>query len=802
MKMQELFAFHAIAKQTLLRGRYLAMGKILLFLMLLSSVASADALRTVYSPYTGKLDYVNNITSTTFPSTIGLSPNQCVQTNGSNQLTSSGAPCGSGGSGGSSGLEVLVPGVARSSPTATISFSSSTFTGTVVSGSTMVITAIPPGANTQITRNQGGLFYADSSLTFSSTTNNGAFYTTTTSSASAVIIAYGASASTTTDSTGPGYSDVTFANGAAGQLPGAGNPEHMIWLYARQGQTSYARDMAAYQMGVSAEGVIVAPLYRGPLSAFRLNRRPQSYFQVGPGSAAPKPVNSGMILDFNGPKTIVVVDSDTVHQGYFGLVSTYTVVGSTSSTDVHIDMNGIAKIELPNSGGIKANEAITLTAKNPALKASDGTGLFWYPGVQDTWLGYGTNLFGITGTFNTFYGANSGAFTTTGNFNNCIGNSCMGGGILIGENNNGMGYAALNRVSSGFYNTGVGGSSGERITTGANNTAVGAYSLDNNSTADNNTAIGYRSLFNKASALNIGIGYESGNSTATVNQDTSGSKNIWIGSNTGQDQPSATVINNSCAIGDGALVSKSNQAQLGGRPGSNQEWEVRTTSVVVEGLITAKDGTFTNKLTVPSSAGLLPTAGGQLVHDTTTGMYSGYNGTAGSTMTISGVLMVGVPANDILVSTTITTTETPFATQMVFPAGFWTAGKTVRVVLTQEHVATATIPTVSSRLRLQKSGPTNVSLYQSAASAQTATATYNQRSAATFYLSCITTGASGTIRTSIQAAGIAPFGTNPGPSEATFDTTAAQTLQLTLTYGASSNQNFDRLVQFIVEALN
>jgi hypothetical protein len=77
----------------------------------------------------------NSVTAT------GLPPNQCVQTNGSSQLTTTGQSCAAGGGGGGSGgsaLQVMVGNVVVSSPTTNVSYSSA-FTGSLIGPSTAFV---------------------------------------------------------------------------------------------------------------------------------------------------------------------------------------------------------------------------------------------------------------------------------------------------------------------------------------------------------------------------------------------------------------------------------------------------------------------------------------------------------------------------------------------------------------------------------------------------------------------------------------------------------------------------------------
>lgn len=127
--------------------------KILIPVLLLSYPAFSDSLKTVFSPFTGKPDYINNITSSTLPSTIGLVANQCVQTNAANQLTSSGGACGGGGS---------TNGTVSASPQFNIPYYSLPGSSTTVVGDNNITTNGTGNLTASTTTAKGGV-YGDAS---------------------------------------------------------------------------------------------------------------------------------------------------------------------------------------------------------------------------------------------------------------------------------------------------------------------------------------------------------------------------------------------------------------------------------------------------------------------------------------------------------------------------------------------------------------------------------------------------------------------------------------------------------------
>jgi peptidoglycan/xylan/chitin deacetylase (PgdA/CDA1 family) len=98
-------------------------------LVSVSGWVAAEQTKTVYNPFSGKPDYITKIDANTIVAGSGVSVN-C--TNGACTIDAT------GGGGGSSSLEV-VDGVRISSPTGTISFDSSQFSGTFIAPSTASI---------------------------------------------------------------------------------------------------------------------------------------------------------------------------------------------------------------------------------------------------------------------------------------------------------------------------------------------------------------------------------------------------------------------------------------------------------------------------------------------------------------------------------------------------------------------------------------------------------------------------------------------------------------------------------------
>lgn len=163
--------------------------------------------------------------------------------------------------------------------------------------------------------------------------------------------------------------------------------------------------------------------------------------------------------------------------------------------------------------------------------------------IGDSILSESGTVVSSSGSVNVVTEYQIGGFPVIRNYsdNISIGNNNLSGFYSqSGVDNIGVGYHAIDTLSTGneniaigpltmeiatsaSRNTIIGSLSGQSITTGANNTAIGYSSLNANSTAIHNIAVGSFSLLNTTSSDNIGIGFNS----LAINS--SGIKNIAIG---------------------------------------------------------------------------------------------------------------------------------------------------------------------------------------------------------------------------------------------------------------------------------
>ena len=246
------------------------------------------------------------------------------------------------------------------------------------------------------------------------------------------------------------------------------------------------------------------------------------------------------------------------------------------------------------------NPTVTQDAMLVYLTTTDGTdapGFYYWNNATTTWLGFGGGTVGweLTGNAGTVNGTHflgttdaqdldirtnniiHNRFTTNGQleFLNTEGSVYIGEntgaaddltngikenvflGSFAGENittgasssihgrySTGVGYNAMNALTTGAANTAVGHNSSASMTTGLNNASVGLDALKNAIDADNNVAIGVDAIENITADNNTGVGYRAlrggtgttgtgFNNTAlgsgAGNRTTDGTNNVFVG---------------------------------------------------------------------------------------------------------------------------------------------------------------------------------------------------------------------------------------------------------------------------------
>jgi hypothetical protein len=256
----------------------------------------------------------------------------------------------------------------------------------------------------------------------------------------------------------------------------------------------------------------------------------------------------------------------------------------------------VADNQVPGTGNVAFGHnalSATTTGNN---NIAEGTSALMsnVSGHDNIALGYYTLKSNIGGSFNIAQGNSSLISNTGGNNNIALGhaslasnktgnsNIALGNSSLlvntIGDGNIALGDSSLKANTEGTFNIGIGLSSLQLNTTGEHNIALGFMSLDKNISGSRNIAQGYQSLYNNTTGNNnVAQGYRSlylnttgtnntavGNSALSVPNIYIGNKNTALGYNalcgyTGMTGP----FTNSTAIGANAIITSSNQVQLG-----------------------------------------------------------------------------------------------------------------------------------------------------------------------------------------------------------------------------------------------
>ncbi len=243
------------------------------------------------------------------------------------------------------------------------------------------------------------------------------------------------------------------------------------------------------------------------------------------------------------------------------------------------------------SGG--ANIAI---GNGTMFSNTDGTGntAIGYSALRSTAAGNYNTAVGYEALYynnahgNSAFGSNSMTFNTTGSQNAAFGhaslnrnetgvnnaafgyqalnanqaggqNSAFGSQALlvnaVGENNSAFGYQALAANTTGNKNSAIGWAALLKNTTGYYNAAMGDGAMLGNIVGIGNTAMGSGALFSTGGAsYNTALGYHAGFFYEA------GWNNTLIGAETGIN---AAGIYNAVALGNGTVITASNQARIG-----------------------------------------------------------------------------------------------------------------------------------------------------------------------------------------------------------------------------------------------
>lgn len=239
--------------------------------------------------------------------------------------------------------------------------------------------------------------------------------------------------------------------------------------------------------------------------------------------------------------------------------------------------------------------------------------------------------------------------------------------LTLGANNVAIGLASLQNADGNTNGNNAIGYGALQNSKANNNTALGFYALPTNTSGINNTAIG-----NSAGGINSGVGL------------TTGTNNTFLGANTnivtGQE-----ACNKSTAIGQGAIITASNQVVLGTSTetvvipsgvinntvttgnylfGSRavSSWNIGTDNTIlgIDALGSAGNSNNVGNTCVGRNAGLaiLATSSGQGTNNTCVGRNAGDNITTGSSNTCIGANSANITTgtNNISINSTGITT--------------------------------------------------------------------------------------------------------------------------------------------------
>lgn len=127
--------------------------------------------------------------------------------------------------------------------------------------------------------------------------------------------------------------------------------------------------------------------------------------------------------------------------------------------------------------------------------------------VGNTVVGYNAGALNTTGGSNTHVGRLAGNKTTTGSNNTSVGDQSLVNSTTASDNT-AIGAGALFTSTTGFSNTAVGRSAATALTTGSRNTVFGALAANSITTGSQNTALGAEALNGTNFDNSTGVGYQ------------------------------------------------------------------------------------------------------------------------------------------------------------------------------------------------------------------------------------------------------------------------------------------------------
>ncbi len=213
-------------------------------------------------------------------------------------------------------------------------------------------------------------------------------------------------------------------------------------------------------------------------------------------------------------------------------------------------------------------------------------------------------------------------------------------------------------------------------------------------------------------------------------------------------------------------------------------------------------------LAVPTSAGAAPVTDGLIAYDSTRSTLvvgSTLTGTAGK---VPRVLYHSASSSDTLSCDVIgAATETPFSQSYQLPANFFNvANKAIEIRAGVQFTTSGSAPTYTFKIRTQKAGPTNVSLYLPPAQAIGNNLTNLGSGTSVMLTGTAAAGAAASMVVSPMSAWTTSTsvinGRNTVAQPIAVDTTAAQTIGVTFTCSANTAANSMTLLSLTILEIN
>jgi len=343
--------------------------------------------------------------------------------------------------------------------------------------------------------------------------------------------------------------------------------------------------------------------------------------------------NADTATTASGAATLSTTDDTSTNATYYPIVQTASGANPAKVSSTKLTYN-------PSTGMLTSTSINAGTTGTTSPFQVGGVNALWQESatynesIGDSGMSTHLNQVGgaNNGRYNTGVGYHAMNVVTTGYHNAALGDGALAL-MTTGINNTAMGSGALTVLTSGGSNVAIGNVAGNALTTGGNNVAVGNGALTNATTSSNNVAIGSGTIASAGTGHdNVAVGYSVMNSTGP------GSYNVGIGS---------VALNNMYSATDNVGIGWSTLSNLNSGTG-NVGIGTKTLTYLTTGSSNVGVGYYalsgingantTNSTALGYRSGSSNSTGNNNIY---LGYGAGYNGGTGATTTGGSNIIIG-----------------------------------------------------------------------------------------------------------------------------------------------------------------